>query len=125
MNIIGELLQKKDKKKKLREEKSGENQVLEDVKNILVDALSIEIDSTKPILDQLEKVVQKFNEDLNGQYKLPQRAKRKIENKVLEQVAQKIAINQVELSIILSSLETYANNVSSLFSKLCDKYIFT
>ena len=50
---------------------------------------------------------------------------RKFENKVLEQVAQKIAIYQVDLSTILSSLETFANNVTSLFSNLCDTSIFT
>ena len=50
MNIIGALLQKKAKKQKLREEKRRENQVLEDVKNILVDALSTEVDSIEPIL---------------------------------------------------------------------------
>ena len=49
----------------------------------------------------------------------------KFENKVLEQVAQKIAINQVELSTILSSLETCENNVTSLFKKLYDTSIFT
>ena len=51
MNIMGELLQKIAKQHKLREEKSKEIQVLEDVKNILVDALSIEVDSTQPILE--------------------------------------------------------------------------
>ena len=53
MNIIGKQLQKKAKQQKLREEKSRENQVLEDVKDILVDALSTEVDSTQTILVQL------------------------------------------------------------------------
>ena len=125
INIISELLQKKAKQKKLREEKRRENQVLEDVKNILIDALSTEVDSTQPILVQLAEVVHKFNEDLNGQEKLLQRAERKFENKVLEQVAQKIGIYQVDLSTILSSLETFVNNVTSLFRKLCDTSSFT
>lgn len=51
MNIMSELLQKRAKHHKLREEKNRETQVLEDVKNIFVDALSTEVDSTKPILD--------------------------------------------------------------------------
>ena len=54
-----------------------------------------------------------------------QRAEKKFENKVLELVAQKISIHKVELSTILSSLETSCNNVTSLFSKLCDISIFT
>ena len=57
--------------------------------------------------------------------KLLQRAKKKFENKVLEQIAQKIAIHQVELSTIFSSLESTYNNVTTLFSKLCDMSIFT
>ena len=40
--------------------------MLEDIKDAFLNALSIEVDSTQPILDQLEEVVQKFNEDLNG-----------------------------------------------------------
>lgn len=40
-------------------------------------------------------------------------------------MAQKIAINQVELSIVLVSLETSVKNVTSLFVKLCDTSIFT
>ena len=50
---------------------------------------------------------------------------RKFENKVLELVAQKISINQVELSTILVTLETYVNNVVSLFAKLSDTSNFT
>ena len=96
----------------LREQKRKETQVLEDVKDIFVSALSIEVNSTQLILVQLIEVVQKLNEDLNGQENFLQRAQRKFENKVLEQVAQKIAINQVEFSTILSQLETYINNVT-------------
>ena len=90
-----------------------------------MDTLSIEFESTKPILDQLAKVVQKFNEDLNGQENFLQRAQRKFENKVLEQVVQKIAIKQVELSTNLSSLKTSTNNVTLLCRNLCDTSIFT
>ena len=46
MHIVGEIWQNKAKKQMLREEKNRENQVLEDAKNILVDALSIEVDRT-------------------------------------------------------------------------------
>ena len=44
---------------------------------------------------------------------------------MLELVAQKIVINQVELFTILVTLETYVNNVVSLFVKLSDTLNFT
>ena len=70
MHIVGELLQKKAKQKRLREERNREFQVLEDAKNILAEALGTEVDTSQPILTQLVEVIQKFNEDLNGQEKL-------------------------------------------------------
>ena len=69
----------------------------------------------------MEEVVNKYNEDLYGQDKLLQKA----ENKVLELISQQISIHQVELSIILGSLETSCIRVSFLFGKLCDISIFT
>ena len=63
-------MQKKAKKKRLREERNKEFHIIEDVKNILVEALNTKVDTSQPILNQLAKVVQKFNEDLNGQEKL-------------------------------------------------------
>ena len=50
MNIKSELFHNKYKQRKLREEKVRENQVLEDVNNIFVDALSTKVDNTHPIL---------------------------------------------------------------------------
>ena len=44
---------------------------------------------------------------------------------MLEHIAQQIAINQVELSSILSNIESSYTNVTSLFSKLCDVTKFT
>ena len=99
--------------------------MLEDAKNILADALSIEVNSTQTILVQLEKFVHKFNKDLNGKEKFLQREEKKFENKVLELVAYKNVIYQVHLSTILSSLETFANNFTSFFRKLCNTTIFT
>ena len=58
-------MQKRAKQQNLREEKRKKNQVLEDIKDIFVNALCIEVDSTQPILDQLVEVVHKLNEDLN------------------------------------------------------------
>ena len=44
---------------------------------------------------------------------------------ILEKIAWNIAIYQVEFSTSLSSLESTYNNVTLLFSKLCDTTIFT
>lgn len=95
MQTFGELQQKKAKQKILREERNKEFKIIEDEKNILVEALNIEVDTSQPILIQLAKVVHKFNEDVNGQDKLLQRAEKKFENKVLEHIAQKIYMHQV------------------------------
>ena len=57
--------------------------------------------------------------------KLLQRAEKKFENKVLELIAQQIAIHQVELSTILGSMETSCNNVPLLFKKLYNISTFT
>ena len=62
---------------------------------------------------------------MNRQEKLIHRAERKFENQVFKQVAQRIVIDQIELSTILVSLETSVNNVVSLFVKLSDTSIFT
>ena len=62
---------------------------------------------------------------MDGQEKNLQRKEKKFENKVLEQIAEKIAIHQVDFSTSLNSLETTCNNVSTLFGKLCDVSIFT
>jgi len=68
--------------------------VLEDIKGIFIDTLTIEVDEKKAILGQLD-IVHKFNEDLNGQEKILQREERKFENNFFDKVAQKIAIDQV------------------------------
>ena len=53
------------------------------------------------------------------------KTKRKFENKVLENIAQKIKIDQVELSTLISALEIFVNNFVSLFVKLSDSTNFT
>ena len=70
MHIFGELLQKKERQQRLREERNKEFKILEDAKNILTQALSTEVESSQPILFQLVEAVHKFNEDLDGQEKL-------------------------------------------------------
>ena len=53
MHTVGELLQKKAKQKKLREEKDREYKIIDDAKNILSEAIGIEVDSSQPILLEL------------------------------------------------------------------------
>ena len=66
MNIFGELLQKKARQQRLREERNKKFKILEDAKNILSQELDTEIDSSQPILFQLEDAMQNFNEDIDG-----------------------------------------------------------
>ena len=54
-----------------------------------------------------------------------ERAEKKFDNKVLEHIAQHIAIKQVELTSVLGNIENSFNNVTSLFGKLCDVTEYT
>ena len=47
----------------------------------------------------------KLNEDSSGQEKLIEKLEKKFDNKVLEHIAQQIAIKQVELSTFLGNFE--------------------
>lgn len=69
--------------------------------------------------------MQKFNEDSSEQEKLIEKVEKKFDNRVLEHIAQKIAIKQVELSTFLGNFKNSFNNVASLFAKLCDVFGFT
>ena len=104
----------------MREERDREYKIIDDAKNILSEAIGIEVDTSQPIFLQLAEAIQKFNEDTSGQDKLIEKAKKKFDDKVIEHIAQKIAIKQVELSTFLGSFENSFNNVASLFAKLCD-----
>ncbi len=73
----------------------------------------------------MAEAVQKCNEVLDGQDKLLQKSDKKFENKVSELISQKISIYEVELSTILTSLETSCTNVTLLFGKLWDISSFT
>ena len=50
MQTFGEILQKQAKQKRLREERDKEYKIIEDAKNILVEEIVIEVDSSQPIL---------------------------------------------------------------------------
>ena len=54
-----------------------------------------------------------------------EKAKKKFDYKVLEHIAQQIAIHQVELSSISSNLESSYTNVTFLFANLCDVTEYT
>ena len=57
MQTIGELLLKKAKQEKLKEERDKEYRIIEDANNILSKAKGVEIDSSQQILLQLAKAV--------------------------------------------------------------------
>lgn len=54
-----------------------------------------------------------------------EKAKKKFDNKVLEHIAQQIAVKQVELATFLGNFENSFKNAASLFAKLCDVSRFT
>ena len=105
----------------MRSERDKDFKIIESARNIIIEAIGVEVDSTQHILIQLEEVVQKYNEDSSRKEKLIQKAERKFDNKVLEH----IAIKQVALSTFLDNFENYFTNATSLFAKLCDVSWFT
>ncbi|GLJ39213.1 hypothetical protein SUGI_0799970 [Cryptomeria japonica] len=115
-----ELLEQKAKQKQLRSERDREFNIINGAKTILTDALGIKVDPSQHILLQLEEAVNRFNEDSSGEEKLIERTEKKFDNKVLEHIAQQIAIKQVELTTILAKLENSFNNITSFCAKLCD-----
>ncbi|GLJ34256.1 hypothetical protein SUGI_0688480 [Cryptomeria japonica] len=125
MRLISQMLEQKAKQKQLRSERDREFNIINGAKTILTDALGIKVDPSQHILLQLEEAVNRFNEDSSGEEKLIERTEKKFDNKVLEHIAQQIAIKQVELTTSLAKLENYFNNVTSFFAKLCDVTEFT
>ena len=93
MRMFSQLLEQKARQKQLRHERDLEYSIVESAKNIITEAIGVEVDSTQHILIQLEEAVHKFNEDTSGQEKLIERAEKKFDNKVLEHIAQQIALN--------------------------------
>ncbi|GLJ27649.1 hypothetical protein SUGI_0542560 [Cryptomeria japonica] len=125
MRLISQMLEQKAKQKQLRSERDREFNIINGAKTILTDALGIKVDPSQHILLQLEEAVNRFNEDSSGEEKLIERTEKKFDKKVLEHIAQQIAIKQVELTTILAKLENSFNNVTSFFAKLCDVTEFT
>ncbi|GLJ11339.1 hypothetical protein SUGI_0152850 [Cryptomeria japonica] len=125
MRLISQMLEQKEKEKQLRSERDREFNIINGAKTILTDALGIKVDPSQHILLQLKEAVNRFNEDSSGEEKLIERTEKKFDNKVLEHIAQQIAIKQVELTTILAKLENSFNNVTSFFAKLCDVTEFT
>ena len=99
--------------------------IIDDAKKFLTKAIGVEVDTSQHILLKLEEAISKFNEDSSGQEKLIEKVEKKFDNKVLEHIAQQIAIQQLDLSSILTSLETSCTNVTSLFAKLFDIIEYT
>ena len=78
MQTFGELLPKKAKQERLREDRDKEFKIIEDAKKILAEAIGIEVDNSQPILYQLVEAVQQFNEDTDGHDTLVQKAKKSL-----------------------------------------------
>lgn len=110
---FGRAMEEKGKESNAKSWERDRTQDLEDIREIFIDVLSIEVNEKVPSIDQLIDIVHKFNEDTNGQEKLLIKAERKFENKVLKNVEQKIAIDQVELSTLIFTLETIVNIIVS------------
>ncbi|GLJ23408.1 hypothetical protein SUGI_0442970 [Cryptomeria japonica] len=125
MRLISQMLEQKAKQKQLRSERDREFNIINGAKTILTNALGINVDPSQHILLQLEEAVNRFNEDSSGEEKLIERTEKKFDNKVLEHIAQQIAIKQVGLTTSLAKLENSFNNVTSFFAKLCDVTEFT
>ena len=123
--MISQLLGKKARQKHLRSERDKEYMIIENARDIITEAIGVEVDSTQHILLLLEEAVQKFNEDSSGQEKLIEKAEKKFDNKVVEYIAQHIAIKPVELATFLGNFENSFKNAASLFAKLCDVSGFT
>ena len=125
MMQISQLLEKKAKQKQLKSERDREYTIIGNARDIIAEAIGVEVDSTQHILLQLEEAVQKFNDDSFGKEKLIEKAEKKFDNKVLGHIAQHIAIKQVELATFLGNFENSFKNAASLFAKLCDVSGFT
>ena len=54
-------------KQQMLRAKRDRSKVLEDIKEIFLDALSIEVNEKAPIIDQLIDIVHNFNEKIDGQ----------------------------------------------------------
>ena len=123
--MLSQLLEQKARQRQLRNERDREYSIIENAKCIITEAIGVEVDSSQHILSQLEEAINKFNEDASGQEKLIERASKKFDNKVLEHIAQNIAVNQVALTSVLTDIENSFNKVTSFFAKLCDITEFT
>ena len=66
---MGKLWKKRAKKQKLRIERDR-RKVLEDIKDIFLDALSIEVNEKFLTIGNLCKIINKFNKDIDGQEKI-------------------------------------------------------
>lgn len=83
------------------------------------------MNSSQHILLQLEEAVRKFHDDSHGKEKLLGMTIEKFENKVIEHIAQHIALNQDELFNKVTTVENSLSKVTVVFVKLCDIDQFT
>jgi hypothetical protein len=75
MEILSGLWRKKAQQHKLKP-KRDMRKVLEDIKDIFLDIVSIEVNNESPIIEKLVHIIYKLNEDSDGQNKILQRGER-------------------------------------------------
>ena len=79
MMQISQLLEKKAKQKQLKAERDREYTIIGNARDIIAEAIGVEVDSTQHILLQFEEAIQKFNEDSSEQEKLIEKGHLKTE----------------------------------------------
>ena len=62
MRLASQLLEKKSRQKQLRSERDKGYRIIESAKNIIIETIGVEVDSTQHILIQLEEAIQKIND---------------------------------------------------------------
>ncbi len=87
LRLLSQHIELKAKQKQLRNERDREFKIIDEVKNIITEAIGVDIDTSQHILLQLEEAVNKFNEDTSGQENLMEKAEKKFDNKALEHIA--------------------------------------
>ena len=117
----------RNKHQELLRRENTKKQAFYYIKDIFLDAFILPApDETKSIIEQLENIVEKINdENLYTNAKLLEFSKRKFQTKVNEQISNAVALHQVELATKIDGLKKMLENIISLYNKLCDVPLFT
>ena len=104
-----------------------QKQTLYDIKDVFLYAFSpLAPNEAKPIIEQLENIVEKINdEDLDTNVKLLEWSEKIFQTKVDEWISSVIALHQVELATKIEGVKKMLEHIFSLYTKLCDVPLFT